>query len=98
MHAPILQFLLLAPLAQQALALPSSCGGQGNKNGKAIYMITNTKANSVVALSIGKDGLLEANGSSTATGGAGGNGIDGSSNKPASPDPLFRSVEPGCSW
>ena len=52
-------------------------------------MITNEKNNAVVSVPIGRDGLLGAKGSRTATGGAGANGIDGAKNKPAAPDPLF---------
>ena len=40
-------------------------------------MITNGKDNAVVAVPIGRDGLLAAGGSSTATDGAGASGIDG---------------------
>lgn len=84
--------LALVPLMPQVLALPTSCGGSGaanNANGKAIYFITNGKANAVAAIPIGIDGLLKATGTLTATGGAGANGVDGATKEPAAPDPLF---------
>lgn len=59
-------------------------------NGKAIYMLSNQASNSVVAVPIAQDGTLnEAGGSSTDTGGSGATGVDGSTNQPANPDPLF---------
>jgi hypothetical protein len=57
------------------------------KNAKAVYFITNAANNSVVALSVAADGTLS-DGSITATGGAGMNGID-STGAPAAPDSLF---------
>lgn len=79
----------------QVAARPAkSCGSMGGAakvaNGKAIYMLSNQASNSVVAVPIAQDGTLnEAGGSSTETGGAGANGVDGSTNQPAAPDPLF---------
>ena len=92
MHAPL--SLPLIAMVQVASALPKagrgcSSGNNANANGKAIYMITNERNNAVVAVPIGQDGLLGNGGSSTATGGAGANGIDGALNQPAAPDPLF---------
>ena len=55
--------------------------------GKAIYFLTNDAENAVVALPIGKDGMLAA-GSVTKTGGAGSNSIDGMTKKAAAPDAL----------
>lgn len=73
--------LALAPAALQVSAMP--CGGSG----KALYLISNDAENQVVALPIGMDGKL-AKGVSMATGGAGSNSIDGSTNQPAVPDAL----------
>src|SRR4051812_15033310 len=92
MHTSAALLLSLAPTVQQATALPKvGCAkNMGNSaNGRAIYMIINERNNAVVAVPIGRDGLLAAGGSSTATGGAGANGIDGSNSQPAAPDPLF---------
>lgn len=57
-------------------------------NAKAIYFITNDACNSVVALRVAADGTLS-DGSITATGGAGMNGIDSTTGGPAAPDALF---------
>ncbi len=91
MFSCILQLLLLASWFLSVLARPAACGIPAVKvipNGKAVYLLTNDNSNAVVALPIGKDGLL-APGSRTATGGSGANGIDGSTNQPAAPDALF---------
>ena len=56
-------------------------------NAKAIYFMTNAAQNSVVALKVAADGTLS-DGSITATGGAGMNGVD-STGAPAAPDALF---------
>ena len=50
--------------------------------------MTNEANNAIVAIPIGKDGMLSG-GSMTATGGAGSNSIDGTTKKPAIPDPLI---------
>jgi hypothetical protein len=55
--------------------------------GKAIYFLTNDAENAVVALPIGKDGMLTA-GTVTKTGGKGSNAIDGMTKMPAAPDGL----------
>ncbi|KAJ5585208.1 uncharacterized protein N7459_005008 [Penicillium hispanicum] len=55
--------------------------------GKAVYLQSNEQHNSVISIPIGKDGKLHG-GVVTATGGAGGDSIDGSTNAPASPDAL----------
>lgn len=89
--------MALAPSTLQVAARPhkaKSCGSSGGAatvaNGKAIYMLSNQESNSVVAVPIAEDGTLnEAGGSSTNTGGSGANGIDGETNQPAAPDPLF---------
>jgi hypothetical protein len=56
-------------------------------NAKAIYFMTNTANNSIVALKVAADGTVS-NGSVTATGGAGMSGVD-ASGAPAAPDALF---------
>jgi hypothetical protein len=56
-------------------------------NANAIYFMTNAANNSIVALKIAADGTLS-DGSITATGGAGMNGVD-STDAPAAPDALF---------
>ena len=56
-------------------------------NAKAIYFMTNAANNSIVALKVAADGTLS-DGSITATGGAGMNGVD-SNGAPAAPDALF---------
>jgi hypothetical protein len=56
-------------------------------NAKALYFITNSANNSIVALNVAADGTLS-DGSITATGGAGMNGVD-STGAPAAPDALF---------
>jgi hypothetical protein len=92
MHITADFLLSILPLVQGASALPSAGGAtiaSNSADGRAVYMITNEKNNAVVAVPIGQDGLLKAGGSSTATGGAGANGIDGANNQPAAPDPLF---------
>lgn len=87
--------MVLAPSTMQVAARPAKpCGSKGGAakaaNGKAIYMLSNQASNSVVAVPIAGDGTLnEAGGSSTDTGGSGANGVDGSTNQPAAPDPLF---------
>jgi hypothetical protein len=73
-------------MATQTAALPSQCGA-APQSAKAIYMISNEQANAVIALPVAANGMVSA-GTSTATGGAGANSIDGSTNKPAAPDAL----------
>lgn len=75
--------------------MQNSCGSQqqnqqqqgGIQAGKAVYFITNGQENSVVALPIGKDGMLS-KGSSTKTGGAGSIAINGANMQPGVPDAL----------
>jgi hypothetical protein len=68
-------------------------GGKGGgaaaagSNAKAIYFMTNTANNSIVALKVAADGTVS-DGSVTATGGAGMSGVD-STGAPAAPDALF---------
>ncbi|EJT71833.1 hypothetical protein GGTG_11086 [Gaeumannomyces tritici R3-111a-1] len=98
MHVSALLLLALGQ-ASNVLALPannnnSGCGapsqpGAAARNAKAVYTITNEKENAVVAIRVGQDGMLQAQGSSsTPTGGAGATGVDGDG-KPAVPDALF---------
>ncbi|KAH7117568.1 hypothetical protein B0J11DRAFT_560807 [Dendryphion nanum] len=56
--------------------------------GKAVYFITNDAENAVVALPIGKDGMLS-KGTVTKTGGAGSNAVNGTTKAPLSPDALL---------
>lgn len=65
---------------------PSKYQG-GVKVGKAIYFLTNEAENAVVALPIGKDGMLSA-GTVTKTGGAGAMSVNAMTGQPATPDPL----------
>ena len=68
-------------------------GGKGGgaaaagSNAKAIYFMTNTANNSIIALKVATDGTVSG-GSVTATGGAGMSGVD-TSGAPAAPDALF---------
>jgi hypothetical protein len=57
------------------------------KVGKAVYFLTNDAENAVVALPIGKDGMVSA-GTVTKTGGKGSNAINGMTMQAAMPDPL----------
>ncbi|KAK3330574.1 hypothetical protein B0H66DRAFT_68206 [Apodospora peruviana] len=70
------------PSARQAAAA-------GAANAKAFYFITNNEENTVAAVELGADGLVTGKATVLATGGAGANGIDGSTNKSAVPDALF---------
>ncbi|KAI5926236.1 hypothetical protein F4810DRAFT_586381 [Camillea tinctor] len=91
MYGLTLLSLSLATIMDQVLARPTSCGmgATQNKNGKAIYLITNDNTNAVVSIPIGEDGLLQTTGTSTATAGAGSNSFDGLTNQTAAPDALF---------
>ncbi|KAG0650312.1 hypothetical protein D0Z07_3218 [Hyphodiscus hymeniophilus] len=82
----------------EVMAHGASCeaGGTGavansstatSTNAKAIYFMTNSAKNSIVALKVAADGTLS-NGSITATGGAGMSGLD-STGAPAAPDSIF---------
>lgn len=63
-------------------------GGVGQPaTGKAIYFLTNDAENAVVALPVAAHGTLS-QGTVTATGGAGSNSIDGTTNMSAAPDAL----------
>lgn len=83
---------LLLALVAQAIAspCPKGCGknkAKAAKNAKAIYVLSNEKANAVVAMPIGKDGMV-GKPVSTATGGEGATGVD-DKGQPAVPDALF---------
>lgn len=89
----IIRMMLLLPslaaviaVATQTAALPSSCGAT-SPSPKAIYIISNEQTNAVIALPVAANGMVSA-GTSTATGGAGSNSIDGSTKEPAAPDAL----------
>jgi hypothetical protein len=73
-------------MAMQTAGLPAQCE-PAPEPPKAIYMLSNEQANAVIALPVAATGMLSS-GTSTATGGAGSNAIDGSTNKPAGPDAL----------
>lgn len=71
-------------LSSVANGAPTSCSPEV---GKAIYFLGNEpKQNTVVAISIGSDGLLSG-GTVTPTGGKGSNSLNGEG-QPAMPDPL----------
>lgn len=61
--------------------------GEASQVGKALYFQSNEQQNSIVSVPIGHDGMLYG-GMVTATGGMGGDSIDGATNKPAGPDAL----------
>ncbi|KAL7937750.1 hypothetical protein V8C35DRAFT_293461 [Trichoderma chlorosporum] len=86
-----LLLLGLANLVPEVSARPSACPPPPPpvKAGRAFYSITNEAQNSVIALPIGSNGLLS-QGTSTPTGGAGGNTVNISGNKKtlAGPDAL----------
>ncbi|KAK3935672.1 hypothetical protein QBC46DRAFT_421698 [Diplogelasinospora grovesii] len=58
-------------------------------NAKALYITTNNQENTVCAVEIGQDGLITGKGAALKTGGAGANGVDGTTNGTAAPDALF---------
>jgi hypothetical protein len=55
--------------------------------GKAVYVQSNEQNNSIISIPIGRDGKLYG-GMVTSSGGMGGDGIDGTTNKAAAPDAL----------
>ncbi|CAH0057151.1 unnamed protein product [Clonostachys solani] len=81
MYTSVLAFLCLP------LAMASPCQGRDPYK-TAIYLTTNEQQNSVVALPIGRNGLL-GNGTSISTGGRGASGLLASNNQPSAPDSLF---------
>ncbi|KAK6829411.1 hypothetical protein PG989_005815 [Apiospora arundinis] len=83
---PLLALMTL-PMAPGTLARPSSCKAKVVAP-KAIYTISNDQQNAVVAMPVQADGMV-GKATSTATGGTGANGIDGSKNEPSAPDALF---------
>lgn len=84
--------LSLAALSNLASAAPQSCQQQQQQKqvtvGKAVYFMTNEAENAIVALPIGKDGMLS-KGMVTKTGGAGSISIDGATMQPALTDALI---------
>lgn len=76
-------------LAQEATSHPACKPGMNSNamTGKAIYVLTNEKANGVLAIPIGQDGTLS-KGKVTMTGGAGSVAVD-AKGKPATPDALI---------
>ncbi|KAG4286010.1 hypothetical protein FPRO06_07270 [Fusarium proliferatum] len=76
-------------LAQEATSHPACKPGMNSNamTGKAIYILTNEKANGVLAIPIGQDGTLS-KGKVTMTGGAGSVAVD-AEGKPATPDALI---------
>ncbi|KAK8085903.1 hypothetical protein PG994_000877 [Apiospora phragmitis] len=85
---PLLAALMALPMAPGALARPSSCKANLVAP-RAIYTISNDQQNAVVAMPVQADGMVGKATTSTATGGIGANGIDGSTNQPSAPDALF---------
>ncbi|KAK7928408.1 hypothetical protein PG985_005406 [Apiospora marii] len=83
---PLLALMAL-PMVPGTLARPSSCKAKVVAP-KAIYTISNDQQNAVVAMHVQADGMV-GKATSTATGGTGANGIDGSKNEPSAPDALF---------
>ncbi|KAL1878104.1 hypothetical protein VTK73DRAFT_8065 [Phialemonium thermophilum] len=77
----------LVPLLPGVICAPSSGCEPVPPAAKAVYFITNDKANSVVALSVEQDGKLSL-GSVTPTGGNGSVALN-SDNQPATPDALI---------
>lgn len=65
----------------------SGGSGEASRVGKALYFQSNEQQNSIVSVPIGHDGKLHG-GMVTATGGMGGDIIDGATNKLAGPDAL----------
>lgn len=78
-------FLGMAFLTGRIFASPMST--DSGPVGKAVYLQSNEHENSVISITIGHDGKLYG-GMTTSTGGMGGAGIDGTTNKPAGPDAL----------
>lgn len=80
------RLLCLAQVVLQVSARATDARAEAG-SGKAIYMITNDKINAIIALPIGAASILSA-GTYTATGSAGSNSIDGTTNQAAAPDAL----------
>ncbi|KAJ6779963.1 hypothetical protein PWT90_03341 [Aphanocladium album] len=89
--SPALLSLVLGAmsLCAQAASMPNKVSTDCQNNGtKAVYFMTNSDGNSVIAVSVGSDGLLS-QGVRLASGGKGAVGIDGSTNSSAAIDGLF---------
>jgi hypothetical protein len=61
--------------------------GWGMQKAKAVYFMTNLASNAIVALPVSEDGSVSA-GTTTSTGGAGGNLVDAKKGIPNGPDAL----------
>ena len=72
---------LISLINASAILCPSGLGG------KALYLQSNEQQNAVISIAIGNDGKLHG-GITTLTGGVGGDGINGMTHAPASPDAL----------
>jgi hypothetical protein len=85
MHFSIPIHLGMVLLASLTNASVTGCpSGLGRK---ALYVQSNEQQNSVISIAIGNDGKLH-DGITTLTGGMGGDGINGMTHEPASPDAL----------
>ena len=76
----------LTALANACL-VSSAPAGKAQQQPKAVYFMTNTEQNSIVALPVAQDGTL-AQGTMTPTGGKGLQEISGMTGQPAAPDGL----------
>ncbi|KAI1869556.1 hypothetical protein JX265_006646 [Neoarthrinium moseri] len=76
------------PRGEESKSIAQQKSNSSQSPANALYFLTNEAQNAVAALKINSDGTLSA-GSCTGTGGAGSNGIDGSTGQPAVPDALF---------
>jgi len=85
-HATTL-LLLLASLTTRVTSLPTISACQQTAAKGALYLISNTKSNSVVSLRINNDGTISS-GNSISTGGVGANAVEGAAMKAAAPDAL----------
>lgn len=76
-------------LCAQAASIPGNKASAAQSSGaKAVYFMTNSDKNSIIAVSVGSNGLLS-KAANTASGGKGAIGIDGSTNSSAATDGLF---------
>lgn len=90
MSPALLSLALVAlTLCAQAASIPAKNQPDTQTNGaKAVFFMTNSDENSVIAVSVGSDGLLS-QAVRVASGGKGAVGIDGSTNSSAAVDGLF---------
>ena len=86
--------LLIAAAAVASLVTASPVARDNRSNahwaGKAryLYLATNVKPNAIRAIPVNEDGSISEQGSTTLTGGDGGNEIDSATNTPHAPDAL----------